>query len=144
MRRTVAVLALPLLLILATLVLPTALLVGSAGSPAHSGGLTTYANSSTSGGPTVDGIVCPEAPILVLGITFNCVTLLDLTEAFVIMFTVVITLYIFKDADRAELPGEAETIPVTADEELALRIQRDRETEADKAYEAQLNTGGKT
>lgn len=142
MRRAAVVLALPILVVLAMLALP-GLLLTSVGAPIHATqGLAIFANSSSSANPTVDGITCPEPAINVLGVSMNCVSLLDLTEAFVIMFTVVITLYVFKDADRAELPGEAASIPVTADEELALRITRDREDDADRNYREKVAKGG--
>ena len=110
------------------------------------GTLIRTAGSSPNGSAPADpsgstgGITCPSAAINVSGMSFNCVTELELTEVVVILLTVMITLYVFRDADRAELPGEAEEIPVTAEEELDYRLRLEAEHAADR--EAMGPAGG--
>jgi hypothetical protein len=44
------------------------------------------------------------------------VAILNLTELALILASIGIVAYVFKGSDRAELPGEAREVPVTAEE----------------------------
>jgi hypothetical protein len=74
-------------------------------------------------------ISCPLPPVSVGGMSFNCIQVLDLTTGVLVLFGVTIILYIYKDADRAELPGDAEEVAVTGEEELERRLEKVREEE---------------
>ena len=86
-------------------------------NPNGSGG-SDPPESSTSGG------LCASGGPVILGVDWNCVAVLNLTELLVILGSVGIVLYVFKDADRAELPGEAAEVPVTSAEWDAYRRAR--------------------
>ena len=75
-------------------------------------------NSSSDGDPTSSSAstLCPSAGPVFLGVQWNCVALLDLTEVLLILVSVGIVAYVFRGADRAELPGEAAEVPVTDEE----------------------------
>jgi hypothetical protein len=64
--------------------------------------------SSTSGG------LCPSGGPVILGVNWNCVAVLDLTELVLILVGIGIVAYVFKGSDRAELPGDAAEVPITA------------------------------
>ena len=74
-------------------------------------------------------ISCPLPAVSVGGMSFNCIQVLDLTTGVLVLFGITIILYIYKDADRAELPGDAEEVAVTGEEELERRIEKAREEE---------------
>jgi len=74
--------------------------------------------SSTSGG------LCASGGPVILGVNWNCVAVLNLTELLVLLGSIGIVLYVFKDADRAELPGDAAEVPVTSAEWAAYRKAR--------------------
>lgn len=134
-----------LLLLVLLLVMSTALAVPlprvsvSAGAPgiepfARSVPTTTANQSNQSGSSSASSaippVVCPLPPVnTTLGI-FSCKQMLDLTEIFVILFGITITLYVYKDADQAELPGEAVDVPITGHEELEMRRRKDAEERA--------------
>lgn len=69
---------------------------------------------STSGANSVN--LCPSAGPTIVGIEWNCVAILNLTEVGLILAGIGLIAYIFRDADRAELPGEAREVPLTAEE----------------------------
>jgi len=75
--------------------------------------------SATSGG------LCPSGGPVILGINWNCVAVLNLTEIALILVSIGIVAYVFKDADRAELPGDSAEVPVTAEEWEAYRRSRE-------------------
>ena len=77
-------------------------------------------NASTSS----SAIVCPSAGPLILGVHWNCVAILNLTELLVLLAGIGITAYVFKGSDRAELPGESADVPVTTEEEEEYRRDR--------------------
>lgn len=68
--------------------------------------------------------LCPSSGPTILGIQWNCVAILNLTEVGLILAGIGIVAYVFKDSDEAELPGEAAEVPVTVEEEE--EYQRDR------------------
>jgi hypothetical protein len=129
-RRRVPVLGLAFLLLVPALA-GGALLGTGAPEPARGpAGLVVGATNATD----PNGITCPSQPINVSGIELNCISELEITEVVVILLTVTITLWAFKDADRAELPGEAEEVAVTAEEILVERLRMEREHIADRAW----------
>jgi hypothetical protein len=71
-----------------------------------------------------DQTLCPSSGPTILGIQWNCVAILNLTEVGLILAGIGIVAYVFKDSDEAELPGWATEVPVTAEEEA--EYQRDR------------------
>jgi hypothetical protein len=85
---------------------------------------------STPGFPTT--ISCPLPPVSVGGMSFNCIFVLNLTTVVLVLFGIMVILYVYKDADQAELPGEAEEVPVTGEEELEFRLRKEREREAER------------
>lgn len=89
-------------------------------------------NQSSAPAPSnaIPPVVCPLPPVDTPLGPFSCKQMLNLTEIFVILIGVTITLYVYKDADKAELPGEAVDVPVTAQEELEMRRQKDAEEKA--------------
>lgn len=62
---------------------------------------------------------------MILGIEWNCVAVLDLTELALILASIGIVAYVFRGADRAELPGDSTEVPVTAEEEAVYRRSRE-------------------
>ncbi len=85
---------------------------------------------STPGFPTT--ISCPLPPVSVGGMSFDCIFVLNLTTLVLVLFGVVVILYVYKDADQAELPGDAEEVPVTGEEELQFRLRKERERESEE------------
>ncbi len=118
------------------LVLPLGLLLFAALVPTHlagtpdlvAGGSTTAltaANSSASSDPSSSSITCPVDTNITLGsVTLNCFQSLDLAEVGAILIGVAITVYIYWDSDRAELPGDSSEVPVTSAEEVELMEKR--------------------
>ncbi|MGP8078418.1 MAG: hypothetical protein ACLQD8_07450 [Thermoplasmata archaeon] len=80
-------------------------------------------NSGGSSGSSSDGL-CPSSGPVILGIDWNCVAVLNLTELGVFLASIGIIAYVFKDSDEAELPGESAEVPVTAAEWDAYREAR--------------------
>ena len=80
-------------------------------------------NSSSGSDPpgSSSSIVCPSAGPVILGVEWDCVAVLNLTEIALILVSVGIVAYVFKDSDRAELPGDSAEVPVTAEEWQAYR-----------------------
>jgi hypothetical protein len=80
--------------------------------------LPSVQNSSNDGDPSGSSasIVCPSAGPVILGVQWDCVAILNLTELALILASIGIVAYVFKDADRAELPGESAEVPVTSEE----------------------------
>jgi hypothetical protein len=76
---------------------------------------------------TIPNPICPLPPVNTSIGQVNCFTTLDLTEVLVILIGLTITFYVYKDADKAELPGDAAYVPVTAQEELEVRLRRESE-----------------
>lgn len=89
-------------------------------------GALTAANSSTNPN-AIPAPTCPTPPVNTSFGSVNCFTVLDLTEVFVILIGLTITLYVYMGSARAELPGEASEVPVTADEEMEARLRKDEE-----------------
>ena len=86
-------------------------------------------NSSGGSDPTSSAsasTLCPSGGPVFLGVEWNCVALLNATEVLLILASIGIVAYVFRDSDRAELPGEAAVVPVTAEEEQAYRDARRR------------------
>ncbi|MGA8543588.1 MAG: hypothetical protein WB947_08670 [Thermoplasmata archaeon] len=83
-------------------------------------------NGSTGGDPpsAVDSTLCPSAGPVILDVQWNCVAVLNLTEVALILASIGIIAYVFRDSDRAELPDEAAEVPVTAEEWEAYRRAR--------------------
>jgi len=82
------------------------------------------AQNDSSGGGSSSGsaaALCPSGGPVILGVEWNCVAVLNLTELVLILASLGIVAYVFKDADRAELPGEASEVPITAAEWEAFR-----------------------
>lgn len=93
------------------------ILVGTSGSGS---------NASAGGDPSGSSAssLCPTVGPTILGIQWNCVAVLNLTEVVLILAGIGIVVYVFKDSDQAELPGEATTVPVTPEEEEEYREDR--------------------
>jgi len=88
--------------------------------------LTSTQNDSSSGSPSgTAATLCPSTGPVILGVQWNCVAVLNLTELALILASIGIVAYVFKDADRAELPGESAEVPVTAEEWEAYRRARE-------------------
>jgi hypothetical protein len=75
--------------------------------------------SSTSGG------LCPSGGPVILGVNWNCVAVLNLTELALVLLSIGIVAYVFRDADRAELPGDSSEVPITSDELASYRRARE-------------------
>jgi hypothetical protein len=88
--------------------------------------LVSPQNGSTGSDPSSSSasVLCPSAGPVFLGIQWNCVAVLNLTELVLILLSIGIVAYVFKDADRAELPGESAEVPVTAEEWEAYRREK--------------------
>jgi hypothetical protein len=91
------------------------------GAPSVHGTLGSFPsaqNSSSGGDPSGSGdsALCPSGGPTILGVQWNCVAILNLTELALILASVGIVAYVFKDEDEAELPGESADVPVTAEE----------------------------
>jgi len=120
------------------LILLALALLGVASSPSTSspGGrpvagigavLPAAQNDSSSPSPSAAGAaLCPSSGPVILGIEWNCVAVLNLTELGLILASLGIVAYVFKDADRAELPGDCAEVPVTAEEWETYRRARSR------------------
>ena len=95
---------------------------GSAGSAPFSvgRGLSDAGNTSNT-----DSSLCPARGPVILGIDWNCVAVLDLTELALFFASIGIIAYVFRDSDQAELPGDSTEVPMTAEEEAT--YQRSRE-----------------
>jgi hypothetical protein len=80
-------------------------------------------NVSSGGGSSGSSAaaLCPSGGPVILGVEWNCVAVLNLTELALILASLGIVAYVFKDADRAELPGESTEVPITAAEWEAFR-----------------------
>lgn len=68
--------------------------------------------------------MCPSAGPVILGVQWDCVAVLDLTEIVLMLVSIGLVAYIFKDSDQAELPGDSTDVPVTAEEWEAYRAAR--------------------
>jgi hypothetical protein len=87
--------------------------------------LRSAQNDSSGGGSSGStAALCPSGGPVILGVEWNCVAVLNLTELALILASIGIIAYVFKDADRAELPGESAEVPVTAEEWEAYRRAR--------------------
>jgi hypothetical protein len=118
---TPSVVALALLLVvMALLGVVSSLSVAPAGgppAPRATAPLSFPQNGSSGGDPPAAAVgLCPSGGPVILGVEWNCVAVLNLTELTLILATIGIVAYVFKDADRAELPGESADVPVTAAE----------------------------
>ncbi|MGA8664383.1 MAG: hypothetical protein WB809_04865 [Thermoplasmata archaeon] len=89
---------------------------GPAVSPQR--GLATPGAQNSSSDPSSSGssVLCPGAGPVILGVEWTCVAVLDLTEIIVILVSIGIVAYVFRDSDRAELPGDSAEVPITAAE----------------------------
>ncbi len=94
--------------------------------PPSSGTMVTPAGNSSAG--SAGQVSCPAGSSLTWGpISLNCFQTLNLAEISAILMGVGIALYIYWDSDRAELPGDAAEVPVTVEEEIALKRRREQE-----------------
>jgi hypothetical protein len=128
-RRARALRSVPLLLSVLTLlgIAFTVSFSPAGGTSVHgaTASLPAAQNSSSGSDPSgSNGVVCPSAGPVILGVQWNCVAILDLTELVLILVSIGIVAYVFKDSDRAELPGESAVVPVTAEEWDAYRRAR--------------------
>jgi hypothetical protein len=99
--------------------------VGSTSVHGATVSLPSAQNNSNNGDPSASGAaLCPSGGPVILGVEWNCVAVLDLTELALILASIGIVAYVFNDADRAELPGESREVPVTAEEWEAYRRAR--------------------
>jgi len=97
--------------------------------PVARGTSATDPNGTGGGDPpesSASATLCPSSGPTLLGIEWNCVAVLNLTELALILASVGIVAYVFKDGDRAELPGEAQEVPVTAEEWADYRRRHDQ------------------
>jgi len=117
-----------ILLALALLGVASPLSMASSGVRPMAGigaGLPAAQNDSSSSSPSAAGVaLCPSGGPVILGVEWNCVAVLDLTELGLILASIGIVAYVFRDSDRAELPGECAEVPVTAEEWAAYRRAR--------------------
>jgi hypothetical protein len=83
-------------------------------------------NSSSGGDPSASSgsTFCPSGGPTILGVEWNCVAILNLTELALLLASIGIVAYVFKDEDQAELPGESAKVPVTAEEWEAYQRER--------------------
>lgn len=95
---------------------------------AHGAGVsfTSAQNGSSGSDPpgSSSSIVCPSTGPVILGVEWDCVAVLNLTELVLILGSIGIIAYVFKDSDQAELPGDSAEVPVTAEEWEAYRAAR--------------------
>jgi len=106
---------------------PSAPVMAASGSVVHAT-MHPAQNGSGGGDPpesSTSGGLCPSGGPVILGVNWNCVAVLNLTELVLILVSIGIVAYVFKDSDRAELPGDSADVPVTAAEWEA--FQRTRE-----------------
>lgn len=87
---------------------------------------SSVGNASGNGDPSGSNShgLCPAAGPTILGIQWNCVAILNLTEVLLILAGIGIVAYVFRNSDRAELPGEAREVPVTVQEEEEYQTDR--------------------
>lgn len=97
-----------------------------AGVVAAASGLPAILSLTGGGGyPVAASGLCPSgSPPTVLGVEWNCVAVLDLTELVLMLVSIGIVAYVFKDSERAELPGESAEVPITAEEWEAYQAAR--------------------
>ena len=122
--------ALPLLL--GSLTVVGVVLSLSFAAPGHlsvsgsTGTLVPSQNSSSGSDPpgSNSAIVCPSTGPVIVGVEWDCVAVLDLTEVALILVSIGIVAYVFRDSDQAELPGDSAEVPVTAEEWEAYREMR--------------------
>lgn len=108
---------------------------GSSGAPVH-GTRTPFPVAEA----TWNLCPSPGGP-KILGIEWDCVSVLNLTEVCLILVSIGIVAYVFRDSEWAELPGDSTEIAVTAEEweeyrrqrSLQLRGEFDPETEREEA-----------
>jgi len=90
---------------------------GILSSPRGSAALSVPQNGSSGSDPPASAAgLCPSSGPVVLGVQWNCVAVLNLTELVLILTSIGIVAYVFKDADRAELPGDSAEVPITSEE----------------------------
>ena len=68
--------------------------------------------------------MCPSPGPVILGVQWDCVAILDLTELVLILVSIGLIAYVFRASDQAELPGDSTEVPVTAEEWEAYRAAR--------------------
>ncbi|MGA7923756.1 MAG: hypothetical protein WCA77_07260, partial [Thermoplasmata archaeon] len=81
-------------------------------------------SGSSDPAPSSANALCPSSGPTILGIQWNCIAVLNLTEVILILAAIGIVAYVFKNSDKAELPGEAGDVPVTDEEEEMYRENR--------------------
>ena len=97
---------------------------GIAHTPSSTFSTVVSAASGSSSSGSNSGGLCPSAGPVILGVEWNCVAILNLTEVTVILASIGIIAYVFRDSDRAELPGDAADVPITTEELEAFREAR--------------------
>ncbi|MCI4363074.1 MAG: hypothetical protein L3K13_02040 [Thermoplasmata archaeon] len=99
----------------------------AASHAAHLGPVTAAQNGSASGSSSGSAAsLCPSGGPVILGIEWNCVAVLNLSEVAILLAGIGIIAYVFRGDDEAELPGEATEVPVTAEEWEVYRESRRR------------------
>jgi len=94
-------------------------------SPASASHPSLQNDSSSGSDPSSNpGGLCPSAGPVILGIDWNCVAVLNLTELSVFLVSIGIIAYVFRDSDTAELPGDSAEVPLTAAELEAYKRAR--------------------
>lgn len=99
---------------------------GTASAPGAAVAVPAVQNSSSGSDPpgSSSSIVCPSAGPVILGVTWDCVAVLDLTELALILVSIGVIAYVFRASEQAELPGDSAEVPVTAEEWEAYRAAR--------------------
>jgi len=83
---------------------------------AHSLPSAQNSSSDPSSTPPSTSALCPGGGPVILGVEWTCVAVLDLTELILILVSIGIVAYVFRDAYLAELPGDSAEVPITAAE----------------------------
>lgn len=68
--------------------------------------------------------LCPSAGPVYFGVEWNCIAELNLTLVLLILVSVGIIAYIYRDSDAAELPGESAIVPLSEGEWEAVLERR--------------------
>lgn len=99
--------------------------LGTAAFPRQTVALSLPQNGSSGDDPPASSAgLCPSGGPVILGVEWNCVAVLNLTELVLILVSIGIVAYVFKDADQAELPGDSAEVPITAEELVEYRRAR--------------------
>ena len=117
-------------LLLAAVALSVLGFVASMAVPASGDSVGSLAPGPTLGSTAPVGVsatdLCTSGGPTILGVEWNCVAILNLTELALMLVSVGIVAWVFWDEEKAELPGESVAVPLTSEEWTRYREDRRR------------------